>query len=107
MPQDNELQSVRSQLELLQKQLASKARRATVGMLILVLVTVSSVIYAFTNRVEAERSAEQVTVLKSFLEEAERNALQMKAEAMRQQNLAAAAAKRMEEELELCRQGRK
>lgn len=107
MPQDNELQSVRSQLELLQKQLVSKSRRATVGMLILVFVTVSSVIYAFTNRVEAERNAEQVTVLKSFLEEAERNQLRMKAEAMRQQDIAAAATKRMEEELKLCRMGRK
>lgn len=101
MAQDNELNTMRNELERLQKQMRRSRKFVTTSFVILLLAMVFSFVYAFVQQVEAERNAalalEQFNLAKQARMEADRNA----EEARKQQALAAenmAAAQRAIEE---------
>ncbi len=103
MAQDSELQLLRNQLSKMELQLKGAARRSTVGMLILVFVTVSSVIYAYMKQVDAARSAVEATRMESMALESARDAALSRDARMAAED----AQHQLQAELDKCRQGKK
>lgn len=105
MAQANELQTLREELNKIQDQTRRSRRRAAIGFVILLLVTIASMVYGFVQQVEAERNAEEALRQRTLAQASEKQASMNAEEARRQQVLAMAQQRLAEErvrELEKC-----
>lgn len=105
MAQDTELQTLREELKKIQDQTRRSRRRAAVGFVILLLVTVASMVYGFVQQVAAERNAEEALRQQILAQQSEKQAMMNAAEALRQEGMAREQQRLAEErvrELEKC-----
>jgi hypothetical protein len=105
MAQENELQTLREELKKIQDQTRRSRKRAAVGFVFLLLVAISSMVYAFVQRVEAVRNAEEALRQRLLAEMSEKQASMNAMEAQRQQAIAVEQQRLAEErvrELEKC-----
>jgi uncharacterized iron-regulated membrane protein len=105
MAQDNELQTLREELEKIQDQTRRSRKRAAVGFVFLLLVAISSMVYAFVQQVAAKRNAEEALRQRTLAEMSEKQA-RMNAEEAKRQEAVAKMQQRLAEdkvrELEKC-----
>jgi uncharacterized protein HemX len=105
MAQANELQTLREELRKIQDQTRSSRKRAAVGFVILLLVTIASMVYGFVQQVAAERNAEEALRQRTLAEMSEKQARMNAEEAKRQEAVAKMQQRLAEErvqELEKC-----
>lgn len=105
MAQEGELQALREELQKIQDQTRRSRKRAAVGFVILVLVVVLSIGYAFIQQVAAERNAEEANRQRQLAAASEKMAVMAAEEARKQQGIAKATMQLAEErmqELEKC-----
>jgi choline-glycine betaine transporter len=105
MAQDTELQALREELKKIQDQTRRSRKRAAVGFVILVLVVILSLVYAFVQQVAAERNAEEALRQRKLAEMSEQQAIRNAEEAKRQEAVAMAQERLAQErvkELEKC-----
>jgi hypothetical protein len=105
MAQDVELQTLREELKMIQGQMHRSRRRAAIGFVILVIVVILSIGYAFVQQVAAVKNAEEALRQRELALAAEQQAKMALEEAMRQEAMAMAQQRLAEErvqELEKC-----
>ncbi|MBL7852346.1 MAG: hypothetical protein JNN04_15690 [Cyclobacteriaceae bacterium] len=105
MAQETELQALREELKKIQDQTRRSRKRAAVGFVILILVVILSLGYAFVQQVAAERNAEEANRQRILAEASMEQAKMNAEEAKRQQAMAMAQERLAQErvkELEKC-----
>lgn len=105
MAQENELQALRDELKKIQDDTRRSRTRAAVGFVVLILIMILSLGYAFLQRTEAVKQREMVNQQRILVEASEKHAMMAAAEARRQQVLAEEGRQMAEaraQELEKC-----
>lgn len=103
MTQEEELQKMHADLIAIKGNLKKTSRRNIAGMLILILVTLISIVYAVVKNVEATRNAEEANRQRILAEESKVMADANAKEAARQSAMASEIQRLLDE----CRQAKK
>lgn len=114
MSQETELQQLYAEIGKIKDSMKKTMRRSTIGLLILVFVTLISLVYAFVKNVEATKNAEEANRQRILAEQARAEADMNAQEASKQREIANEQRKAAElsvklarEALENCRKGKK